>query len=317
MLYDFHPSSAPFTDMTEEEEKKEKEKEAARIAINPRGVLIALAMYDNPGSLQGKLKAIWMLAADLARKAETNHSKKLCNLWVQKYNPSLQLQLKAKQVLACAPLHSDPLAMVYIDLLATVRNIETKEKSSRAGGVKRSALSSDVDEATYINTLLLPKNISNRCFLDQVVPHFFVLQLHCYRMIPMLEFRNTVPVDPKVREERAAQAGKSKTIGEDILREKFSKFLASKAEQRFPSKAALFRHFEDELYAIVEDYRVNNLHRPHPITKRMVNYSTKMEFEHWSAKFLKWSKDDQQFSERLDLLLQPHPEEEAKASKGS
>lgn len=81
----------------------EEEKEAARIAINPRGVLIASAMYDNPGSLQGKLKAIWMLAADLARKAETNHYKKLCNLWLQKCNPSLQLQLKTKQVLGNPP----------------------------------------------------------------------------------------------------------------------------------------------------------------------------------------------------------------------
>lgn len=302
MLYDFHPGSAPFTDMTEEE-KKEKEKEAARIAINPRGVLIALAMYDNPGSLQGKLKAIWMLAADLARKAETNHSKKLCNLWVQKYNPSLQLQLKAKQVLACAPLHSDPLAMVYIDLLATVRNIETKEKSSRAGGVKRSALSSDVDEATYINTLLLPKNISNRCFLDQVVPHFFALQLHCYRMHPMLEFPQTVPEDPIIRQARAAKGGGAKAIGEDLLKEKFSEFLESLGKRSFQSKKAFFRRLEDELAAILDDYQAHQLHKPHPKTKRKVTYGHDLVADSLERKFREWQKNDPVFEKRFLALL--------------
>lgn len=278
--------------------------------------LTASAMFSNPGSLQGKLKAIWMLAASLVRQAEEKHAKKLRNLREKPCASSEPLHLKAKQIRPQSAPLTDSVAAVYADLLATVREIEASEKRRRSSTLCP-PLSSALDGAAYINALLQPESMSNKYFLNQVVPHFFVLQLHCYRMIPMLEFRNTVPVDPKVREERAAQGGKSKTIGEDILREKFSKFLASKAEQRFPSKAALFRHFEDELYAIVEDYRVNNLHRPHPITKRMVNYSTKMEFEHWSAKFLKWSKDDQQFSERLDLLLQPHPEEEAKASKGS
>lgn len=291
----------------------EEEKEAARIAINPRGVLIALAMYDNPGSLQGKLKAIWMLAADLARKAETNHSKKLCNLWVQKYNPSLQLQLKAKQVLACAPLHSDPLAMVYIDLLATVRNIETKEKSSRAGGVKRSALSSDVDEATYINTLLQPESMSNRCFLDQVVPHFFALQLHCYRMYPMLEFSQTVPADPIIRQARAAKGGSAKAIGEDLLREKFSTFLASLAGKSFQSKKIFFWNLDDKLSAILAEYKANHLNKPHPKTQKKVTYGHDLTAESLERKFREWQKIDPVFEKRFLALLA----KKQKASEGS
>lgn len=294
----------------------EEEKELHRTEIDPKGTLVASAMFTNPGSLRGKLKAIWMLAASLARQAEEKHGKKLRSLREKPCVSSEPLHLKAKRIsLQSAPL-TDSVVAVYTDLLATVREIEASAKR-RSSSIPCPQLSSALDEAAYINALLLPESMSNKYFLDQVVPHFFALQLHCYRMYPMLEFRNTVPVDPKVREERAAQGGKSKTIGEDILREKFSEFLASKAEQRFPSKAALFRHFEDELYAIVEDYRANNLHRPHPITKRMVNYSTKMEFEHWGAKFLKWSKDDQQFSKRLELLLSPPLKEGAKASEGS
>lgn len=290
----------------------EEEKEAARIAINPRGVLIASAMYDNPGSLQGKLKAIWMLAADLARKAETNHYKKLCNLWLQKCNPSLQLQLKTKQVLAYAPLHSDPLAMVYTDLLATVRDIETKEKSCRAA-TKRSALPSDVDEATYIDTLLQPESMSNRCFLDQVVPHFFALQLHCYRMYPMLEFSQTVPADPIIRQARAAKGGGAKAIGEDLLREKFSTFLASLAGKSFQSKKIFFWNLDDKLFAILAEYKANHLNKPHPKTKKKVTYGHDLTAESLERKFREWQKIDPVFEKRFLALLA----KKQKASEGS
>jgi len=44
-------------------------------SLDPMVNLVASAMYTNPGSLLGKLKAIWMLAANLITRSETEHNK--------------------------------------------------------------------------------------------------------------------------------------------------------------------------------------------------------------------------------------------------
>lgn len=61
-----------------------------------RSSLLVSAMYTSPGTLLGKLKAIWMLAADLASQAETKHSKLIKPLWGPCAPENSSLALKAQ-----------------------------------------------------------------------------------------------------------------------------------------------------------------------------------------------------------------------------
>lgn len=155
--------------------------------------------------------------------------------------------------------------------------------------------------------------MSNKYFLDQVVPHFFALQLHCYRIYPMLEFSKTVPVDPIIRQNRASKGGNSKAVGEDLLREKFSKFLASLAGQSFKSKKAFYWDLGDHLSKSLDEYKTDHLGKPHPESKKKVTYGHDLTAESLERKFREWQKSDPVFAERLLGLLPKNK----KASEGS
>lgn len=84
----------------------EEQKELHRTEIDPKGTLVASAMFSNPGSLRGKLKAIWMLAASLARQAEEKHGKKLRSLREKPFVSSLSLSTSRPSESASNLLHS-------------------------------------------------------------------------------------------------------------------------------------------------------------------------------------------------------------------
>lgn len=272
-------------------------------AFDFKATLVATAMYAGAGSLQGKLRAIWMLAANLAGQAEETHGKEIGSLQGRPVTMPSPLHLKAQQLLNQPfPAKRTSLQTVYMDLLATAREIHITDQKIRARAV-RPMLSGAMDDGTYLAALLDADSMGSRSFLDQVVPHFFALQLHCYRMYPMLEFPLSIPVDPIIRQARAAKGGSAKAIGEDLLREKFSEFLESQAGQSFQSKRAFFRRFEDELAAILDNYQAHQLYKPHPKTKRTVTYGHDLVADSLERKFREWQKSDPVFSERFLSLL--------------
>lgn len=272
-------------------------------AFDFKATLVATAMYAGTGSLQGKLSAIWMFAASLAGQAEEKHSEEIGSLQGSPVKMPSSLHLKAQQ-LRNQSFHAKrtPLQTVYMDLLATAREIHITDQKIRARAV-RPMLSATMDDGTYLAALLDADSMSCRSFLDQVVPHFFALQLHCYRMYPMVEFPQTVPVDPIIRQARAAKGGGAKAIGEDLLKEKFSEFLESLGKRSFQSKKAFFRRLEDELAAILDDYQAHQLHKPHPKTKRKVTYGHDLVADSLERKFREWQKNDPVFEKRFLALL--------------
>ena len=95
--------------------------------------LAVTAMYSSPGSLFGKLKSIWMLAADLAHWAENKHGQLVKTLWKRSVPGQLSLAMKAKTLPKQKAKPESTLLQAYAGLL---REVATVHDQAMHGGFK-------------------------------------------------------------------------------------------------------------------------------------------------------------------------------------
>lgn len=274
-------------------------------SLDPMANLVASAMYTNPGSLLGKLKAIWMLAANLVTRAETEHNKRVNVLWGGPVPETSSLPNKARMLSSQAAEPESSLTQAYAELLREIAQIHSQDQLIRLKA-QQPALPSNLDDAAFLAALLSPANLRSEAFLNHVVPHFFALQLHCYRLYRRLEIPAGVPEDPADRQARAAKGGKARAIGEDILKSRISDFLESKAGITFPTRKDFLHKFGDELDLILQAYLSNDVgKKKHPQLQQLITYDGGLTLHGLERKFNQWKKSDPIFKDRWEKLVPP------------
>lgn len=269
-----------------------------------RSSLLVSAMYTSPGTLLGKLKAIWMLAADLASQAETKHSNLIKPLWGPCAPENSSLALKAQALPKQESKPKSTLVQTYAELLHEVTTIHDRAVRLQLDASPE-GFQLPLEDAAFITALLTSENLHSASFLNKVVPHFFALQLHCYRIYQMLDSPLGVPADPIVRQTRASKGGEAKAVGEDVLKSCFSDFLASKAGSTFSSFNDFFDEFEEQLENTLLAYQRNHLGKHHPTTGRKIASGKGLTVDGLERKFLEWRRSDPTFKERWEKLVPP------------
>lgn len=271
-------------------------------ALDFRTNLVASAMYTSPGSLFGKLKAIWMLAAELVSQTEAKHGKLVKVLWGRAVPEHSSLALKAKTLPKQENKPESTLLQAYVDMLREVAVVHDRavrlQFDARLEGLQR-----PLEDAAFITALLTSENLRSESFLNKVVPHFFALQLHCYRLYQMLDSPLGVPADPILRQGRATKGGNAKAVGEDVLKSCFSDFLESKACRTFPSSKAFFYEFEDQLESTLQAYQRDHLGKHHSISGRIITYGKELTVDGLERKFREWRRSDPTFKDRWERLV--------------
>lgn len=273
-------------------------------ALDFRSSLVVSAMYTSPGTLVGKLKAIWMLAAELVSQTEAKHGKLVKVLWGRAVPEHSSLALKAQTLPKQENKPESTLLQAYVDMLREVAVVHDRavrlQFDARLEGLQR-----PLEDAAFITALLTSENLRSESFLNKVVPHFFALQLHCYRLYQMLDSPLGVPADPILRQGRATKGGNAKAVGEDVLKSCFSDFLESKACRTFPSSKAFFYEFEDQLESTLQAYQRDHLGKHHSISGRIITYGKELTVDGLERKFREWRRSDPTFKDRWEKLVPP------------
>jgi len=275
-----------------------------KLMLRP-GSPMASAMFHNHGFLDEKLKSIWMMAADLAIYAEKKHNKLIDTFWGKSIPDTTSLLLKALNTPEQPQDSEHSLLQAYRGLLFISSEIHewtvfclNKKKPDK--------LTHPVGNAEFISSILTSVNLRSNPFLNYVVPHFFTLQLYCYRLHQMLGAPRGIPMDPDERHARASKGGKARAIGEDILKSRFSDFLESKAGITFPTRKAFLHKFGDELDCILQTYLTNDVgKKKHPQLQRLITYDGGLTPDGLARKFGQWRKSDPTFKERWERLVPP------------
>lgn len=262
------------------------------------------AMYTSPGTLHGKLKAIWMLANELASQTEAKHGKLVKELWGRSAPEYSSLALKAQALPKQENNSKSTLTQTYAELLHEVATIHDRAVRLQLDA-NPEGFQLPLEDSAFITTLLTSENLRSESFLNQVVPHFFALQLHCYRLYQMLDSPLGVPADPIVRQGRATKGGNAKAIGEDVLKSCFSDFLASKAGNSFPSFKAFLHKFEEQLENTLQVYQRDHLGKHHPISGQKIVSGKELTIDGLERKFREWRQSDPTFKDRWEKLVPP------------
>ncbi|MDR0212452.1 MAG: hypothetical protein LBJ15_00425 [Comamonas sp.] len=273
-------------------------------SLNPLGNLVVSAMYTAPGSLQGKLKAIWMLAAELVSQTEVKHGKLVKELWGRSAPEHSSLALKAQSLPRQESKPKNTLVQAYADLLLEVAAIHDRAVRLQLDA-NTEGFQLPLEDAAFFTALLTSENLHSESFLNKVVPHFFAMQLHCYRLYQMLDSPLGAPADPIARQGRASKGGKAKAVGEDVLKSCFSDFLASKAGSTFSSFNHFFDEFEEQLENTLQAYQRDHLGKHHPTTSRKIASGKGLTVDGLERKFLEWRRSAPTFKERWEKLVPP------------
>jgi hypothetical protein len=273
-------------------------------ALDFRSSLVVSAMYTSPGSLLGKLKVIWMLAADLSSQAETKHSKLIKPLWGPCAPENSSLALKAQALPKQKNTPKNTLAQTYAELLCEVTTVHDRAVRLQLEASPE-GYQLPLEDAAFITALMTSENLRSEYFLNKVVPHFFAMQLHCYRLYQMLDSPRGAPADPIIRQGRATKGGNAKTVGEDVLKSCFSDFLKSKAGSTFPSFKAFLHEFEEQLENTLQAYLRDHLGKRHSISGRKITSGEGLKVDGLERKFREWKRSDPTFKERWEKLVPP------------
>lgn len=274
-------------------------------ALDFRSSLLVTAMYSSPGSLFGKLKSIWMLAADLVHWAENKHGKLVKTLWGRSGPERLSLAMKAKKLPKQKTKPENTLLQAYAGLLREVATV--RDQAMHLQLCTSEEFNPSVEDTAFITALLSTDNLRSEYFLNSVLPHFFALQLYCHDLCRMLNSPVGVPADPIVRQSRASKAGKASAVGDDVLRSRFSDFLDSLAYSlpRPCSNKAFFDKYEPELERILLNYQNNDIRKTrHPNSQQIITYGAALTPSGLELKFRVWKEIDPVFKERWENLSQ-------------
>ncbi|WP_131421370.1 hypothetical protein, partial [Comamonas thiooxydans] len=168
--------------------------------------LMVYAMYDSPGSLQGKLQAIWKQSANCIHQIEEKRSTDLQKAYRKiGINPKELKNFKEPFINGQISEEyskniKDIVFHPYAGLIITALRI----KKNYYNTISPTENYPDPFSEEFCNQLFFKENFSKPKFINQIVPEFFPLQLHSYNLLKILQVKKGVPVSEEVRSKRAS-----------------------------------------------------------------------------------------------------------------
>lgn len=274
--------------------------------FDPHLVQVMLAMYISPGTLLGKLKAIWDLASRMILLAEEKNPKEVLKTWgAHAKHATSTRSLSSRAYIASAHNlnthhQGNLLAAAYFGALGEMGVIQKS-----ANFIKKPPASpaefGEVDEKALLDSLFAPEQLKCQKFLDKVIPHFFGLQLHCYHLVRILESPKGIPADPAKRRSRAAAGGAASNYGEDELISLVSDFLDSQnPKTKYRSIEALFKDLDIGFANVLEDYK-GRIGSRSPQSGHELTYGQTLTANGLLRKLKEW-KEDPDFRKNLERI---------------
>lgn len=264
-------------------------------------MMTAVAMYTSPGSLLGKLKAIWDATEASVAFAEKKHGTEIEKAWRSVVQRSLNLaeppaistnEAKKRGIDVdwnCGGFLLD----AYFGAVQTRRNIQAEFRRSVADGGYRGA-----------EDLFMPRNLNHKGFLNCVVPLFFTLQLHCYYLVRDANTPKHTATDPITRQEIARAGGLAKSerqYGEWVLKADVTAYLARQKDNSFKSIADLFDSPESEMGQVLTDFQ-DRIGSPRERGGPAITYGEHFTGDSLHKKVFEWAKSDPEFKQILDRV---------------
>lgn len=274
--------------------------------FDPHLVQVTLAMFASPGTLLGKLRAIWDLSSRMILLAEEKSPKEILKIWgAHAKHATSKRSLSSRAYIASTynlntHHQGNFLAAAYFGALGEMGGIQKSAnfiKKPSASPVE----SGDADEEAFLDSLFAPEQLKCQKFLDKVIPHFFGLQLHCYHLLRILESPKGIPADPAKRRKRAAAGGEASNYGEDELISLVSDFLDSQSPKtKYRGVEALFKDLHTGLANVLEDYK-GRIGRRSTKSGHELTYGQTLTANGLLRKLKEW-KEDPDFRKHLERI---------------
>lgn len=138
---------------------------------------------------------------------------------------------------------------------------------------------------------MLGKN-SSHALLNDVVVHFFPLQLHCYHLVRILESPKGIPPDPLSRRKRSVLGGEASNVGELELKEDVMRFFESQhVDAKYTGVAALFEALNDGLENTLRNYQARLGKTSMRSNGRVLTYGRTLTTDGLLRRISAWKKD--------------------------
>lgn len=267
--------------------------------------LMVYAMYDSPGSLLGKLQAIWKQSANCIHQIEEKRSTDLQKAYRKiGINPKELKNFKEPFINGHISKENskkikDIVLYSYAGLLITSLNIKTIYYNT----IYSTENYSDPFSKEFRHQLFLKENFNNPHFLNTIVPEFFPLQLHSYSSLKILQIKKGVPVSEEVRSKRASTAAASRHYGEEILMNDIFKLISNIQKQnKYSNINNLFNENRKNFEQVLIDYQ-NRLGSPIVKGGHPLEFGENLVTDDLPKYLKKWC-NDKQFRSALNNNLE-------------
>lgn len=262
-------------------------------------------MYSSPGSLMGKLGLIWQASEAVIPKIEDRRGKDL-KKWQAKPNsraavPDTPLSTKnvsTQQKKTSRNRYESILLESYLGVQELQQEIQNTFMCQGASSKKKLS----------INDLFNPENLENQYYLDNVVPLFFALQLHCVQLMDYVNAEKHVTADAKTVAENARKGGNIRSdsnYGRNELKQDVIQRLKKLEDNSFRSLAALFEPPEKPLVDALEEYQ-EGLGSPRVKGGQPLTYGEGFDAESLKRLIPGWAKTDPELKRQLERVCRSY-----------
>jgi hypothetical protein len=284
---------------------------------------VAQSMHDGPGTLYEKLKTIWDLAHRMIEFVYENHPAPIKKVlkrrkalskpphgginfdYQEKDLKDFSIDINVNYVMLHrldTDYEDSLIAESYFRILGTLARIQTK--TNFVARYFHECRKSRVNTIEFIEKILSVDSQVPHSFMNDVVPLFFSLQLHCYNLVEIANRPPGIPADPRVSRNRSSIAGKSKNYGEHVLKGMISNFLdAQNPERKYRNVNSLFEKLEDGLGKTLNDY-LDLLDSPTEAGGIPLRYgdNPRLTIDGISRKLHQWKNEDPEFRKHLERI---------------
>lgn len=289
-----------------EQKNKPTDEAMTKQALDPYDVDLmnqTIAMYGSCGTLMGKLKALWQTSEKMILAAEDKHAKAIKKAWGSLATEAMESEGILSRVGYAQSLSQTKdlrqggfLLVAYFGALLTVGKIQ-KAFASALEGKTPSEFPADLFSAELLG---------NRYYLDQCVPLFFELQLHCFYLVRDANTAKGFVVDKITSHQRAVKGGKGKAeqeFGEVYLKEDVLNYLTSQEENSFKSVEDLASYRSKGLNEVLVKYQ-EGIGSPRNHGEPALTYAENFTLDSLLSKLKQWAKEDVEIRSQLERVCQ-------------
>lgn len=258
---------------------------------------IAFAFDGNPGSLSGKLRAIFEAAMALIFRSEQEHEVAIKKAWGRDSavleSRSLDLRVGRRKTFNNAT--KGGVLTAYEATLDCLGEITDAFKT-------RNALKHSVPEILGLEQELhgfwSARSAVSVQELDKLVPLFFSLQLHCWHLYAYLERPGPTF---EARQARAQAGGLANNDGEEILRARMLEYLVKlPPDVEWKSLAKFLEEHSQHLEIVLRKYQT---FPPLTLNGRPASACMDLKIENINRKMGEWGKGRSDFLHALQRLI--------------